>query len=306
MPTPITVVVPTHGRSSLLARTLESVAACERPLGYAGCLIVENGESGEAATTVEALARAHPEAGFQYLHHTRANKSAALNAALATLEGNPLVVYLDDDVRVAPGILSAYAAVAERSAGPAFYGGPLACDYEVTPPPWLFPALPHSARGFALDPEAPAPEVFLGANWAVRARDVLVAGGFDPNYGPGSPTGAVGQETDMQRRLKSLGAMGLFVPEARVWHYVPAARCSPRWAVGRRFRNGILAGRDASAERRSGKSPSQTLSGSVVGILRCAASLAKRAALRDRPGCWLASGQLAFHAGALTGLFRDR
>ena len=53
----------------------------------------------------------------------RGNKSAALNAVLETI-GNSLVFFTDDDVRLAPTTLCAYAEAA-RNTGPGhFYGGP--------------------------------------------------------------------------------------------------------------------------------------------------------------------------------------
>ena len=131
-----------------------------------------------------------------------------------------------------------------------FFGGPTGVDYEQEPPAWLKSFLPTSALGW----EWPGPgdvvnkAAFLGFNWAAFARDIRAAGGFDANRGPGSPTGSTGQETDMQRRLLAAGLSGLYVPEARVWHYIAADRCSPDWAIARNYRQGVEHGKQRALD----------------------------------------------------------
>ena len=246
MSVPVLVLIASHGRPSLLGRTLRSVAACARPERYAGCVVVENGPAAGAAAVVAEVSAERPGAGVRYEHVARANKSAALNAALSGVDGGTLVVYLDDDVRVSPGLLAAYAAAAEGRRGQAFFGGPLGVDYERTPEPEIRSILPNSARGVG-EVEIREMRYFLGANWAAYAGDVSGAGGFDPNYGPGSPTGARGQESDMQRRLTAAGLTMAYVAEAEVWHWVPAERSTLEWALDRMYRSGLGNGARARA-----------------------------------------------------------
>ena len=53
----------------------------------------------------------------------------------------------------------------------------------------------------------------------------------------------------MQRRLLAAGLTGIYVPEARVWHYIPADRCSPDWAIERNYRHGVEHGRQRAFDR---------------------------------------------------------
>ncbi|NNF57144.1 MAG: glycosyltransferase, partial [Rhodothermaceae bacterium] len=108
---PLTVLIPTHGRATLLARTLDSLAECDRPDAYRETVVVENGPPAGARDLVARAAEAHPGLRLRYLHVERANKSHALNEALATVEQG-LVVFFDDDVRLSPGVLVAYAEAA--------------------------------------------------------------------------------------------------------------------------------------------------------------------------------------------------
>jgi glycosyltransferase involved in cell wall biosynthesis len=236
----IHVLIATRGRPSLLERTLRSLAECSLPTAFAGTIVVENGDQQGAERVVRDIAsNLHAE----YLFHPQANKSAALNAALARV-GSGLVVFLDDDVTVSKTLLSAYAAASADTAGAAFFGGPVHPDYEARPPDWLLEYLPPSARGWQLDraDRAVKDPVFLGANWAAFVGDLRRAGGFDPRFGPGAATGSVGQEWSLMKRLLAEGLLGHYVPAAEVWHWVPRDRCSPGWALRRSYRQGIKAG----------------------------------------------------------------
>lgn len=234
----MTVLIPTHGRPTLLKRTLESLQACKLPESYHELVVIENGSRDGAE---ELIAKLPERLNARYMYRERGNKSYALNEALKTIEDG-LAVFFDDDVRVHPDTLGAYAESASRRCKGYFYGGPIACDYESKPPEWLISYLPYSARGWPLtkDIQEENWKYFLGFNWAAFVNDLRLAGGFDTNYGPGGR--GTGQETEMQHRLLQKGASRIFVAEAKVWHWVPEARCNPNWALNRSYKNGISRG----------------------------------------------------------------
>lgn len=232
----LTVVIPTHRRNDLLRRTLASLAECERPEEYARTVVVENGGRHGAEDVVR---RAPPGLNVEYVYHNQGNKSAALNRVLEHVGGG-LLVFFDDDVRVDPAALTAYAAAA--SGRRAFFGGPVECDYDVVPEEWI--VLPCSARGWAMPPDTDVikrPD-FLGFNWAAYCADLRAAGGFNPEVGPGGTSGSRGQETEMQSRLMRMGLEAVYVANARVWHYVPRERCSVKWSLRRAYQNSVWDG----------------------------------------------------------------
>lgn len=290
---PLTVLIPTHGRPTLLGRTLASLAGCRLPEGYRETVVVENGARAGAEAVVDEAAQAHPHLRLRYLHVAWANKSHALNEALQTVEGG-LVVFFDDDVRVAAGVLEAYAEAARlHPNGGAFYGGPVRIDYELHPPAWLIPHLPHSARGYELSDRGTMSDEYLGFNWAAFVSDIMEAGGFDPQYGPGSPTGARGQESDMQQRMRARGVGPYDVPAAIVWHYVPRERSTLRWMLGRCYQQGI------SRNLRNGRGFG------FVGLqlVRSLASLSKQVVVGGRKDALSALCGLAANVGALRACF---
>ncbi len=235
------VVIPTAGgRVDLLRRTLESLEQAHRSPAYCRTIVVENGPQRLVEATVQSFG---PRLAAEYFYFPQANKSAALNAVLEQV-GEELLLFLDDDVRLAPQVLEQYAAAGAKWGPGHFFGGPLSIDYaDGEPRPWLRPFLPASVRGWEWNGEPMVKAaLFLGANWAAFAGDLRQAGGFDPTRGPGAASGGTGQESTMQLRLLAHGARGCYLPEARVWHYVPRERCSPEWTVERAYRHGVSDG----------------------------------------------------------------
>ena len=140
----LVVVIPTAGRQALLHRTLASLAECRKPAIYRETIVIENGPKGEAENIVRGFdATLHTH----YMYVSRGNKSYAINKVLEFLE-DCLIFFTDDDVRIDPNTLCAYATAAEGHQSGYFYGGPLAVDYESKPPVWLIQYLPNSARGW--------------------------------------------------------------------------------------------------------------------------------------------------------------
>ncbi len=234
----LSVIIPTHGRPALLSRTLESVAACNLPETYRELVVVENGSREGAERIVKTL----PEhLNARYMHEERGNKSNALNSALETINDG-LVVFFDDDVWVHPNTVKAYAKAAENCEGGAFFGGSVQVDREAEPAEWLELLLPDSVCGYEVGPHCDR-SWYLGFNWAAFSTDIKKVGGFDPYLGPGSPLGTnVGDETELQARMRDAGLDPIDVPGAIVTHRVPRGHCTLSWILKRRISWGVSTG----------------------------------------------------------------
>ena len=243
MASDLVVVIPTAGRPTLLERTLLSLVKCRRPDTYRKTIVVENGPRSGAQ---DIVARVAASLKVAYVYTRQANKSAALNEAIKAVDKS-LIFFADDDVRFGPDVLCEYAAAAEGHDGGIFLGGSVSVDYEARPPAWLLRFLPPSAVGWEAPSEGSTlnQPIFLGCNWAAFSTDVQRLGGFDVSRGPGMR--GVGQDTQMQLDLLCAGVKGRSVPRARVWHYVPASRCSTAWAVERAYTHAFTYGRDLSS-----------------------------------------------------------
>ena len=296
----LTVIVPTAGRSALLRRTLHSLVSCEKPSIYRETIVVENGPKGSAE---EIVCEYSPSLNARYLYVEEGNKSNALNEAIARIDGG-LVFFVDDDVLVDSQALMAYAEAVRSSNEGKFFGGTVEVDHERTPSPWLRRYLPPSVlgqrfdRGYRLEK---VPPCFLGCNWAAFAEDIRRAGGFDPGFGPGSPTGSRGQETVMQKRLLRMGLQGIYVIDAAVRHYVPAERCSPLWAAQRGYQDGKKEG----LQRNWKATSARKWRWSLRKKLRKAVRFLRTMMLLDRAAWFGACHSICFHYGFVVGLLSE-
>ncbi|MEM7231298.1 MAG: glycosyltransferase [Planctomycetota bacterium] len=293
MPSDFVVLIATAGRPTLLGRTLESIASCELPSNYRETIVIENGEQ----HGVEDVVKAAPSVlAARYLHDPVANKSSALNTALEFI-GDAFIFFADDDIRLAPETLVAYEKASRDHTSGFMYGGPTEVDYEDRPEEWLRQYLPASARGWELTDDSMLERpCFLGFNWAAFRCDVVDAGGFDPNRGPGAPTMSTGQESEMQERLLAAGCKNVYVPEARVWHYVPKNRCSEEWLVKRSFRSGVSRGiqESGSGGLRVGRYPLWVIRRRITSRLRAFISFNPKAR-------FLAAARRSYNRGLFEG-----
>lgn len=247
------ILIPTHGRPRLLARTLESLSQAELPKSLKKIYVIENGSDDGAREVVQKYLENLP---LVYEHCERPGKNRALEIAIRKIKEG-FLLFLDDDVRVCKDLLMRYEKKACQFGPGHFFGGPLLVDYEEKPPQWVLNWLPNTAMGWEpLDINDPIlmeksgkPPLghsnwFLGPNCAAFAEDVLAVGGLPEHFGPGSfyegtANNPTGSEDKMQQRLHAAGANPVYVPDAKVWHYVPKSCFETRWILHRTFRNNV-------------------------------------------------------------------
>jgi glycosyltransferase involved in cell wall biosynthesis len=237
--TDITVLIATYNRSALLGETLDVLAQSHPPGSRSwDVVIIDNNSRDDTRQVVESRQATFP-VPLRYLFEARPGRSAALNAARRATTA-PLLMYTDDDVQVAPRWLALGAdALAE---GWAYVGGPVDPLWEAPRPAWLDPALhgtiailDYGSSRFVFEDRRRVP---LGANMGIR-RDLLEQiGGFREDLGRSSGKKILGQEVpDLLARARAIRARGLYLPEMRVEHHVPAARLTKsyfrRWWYGK-------------------------------------------------------------------------
>jgi hypothetical protein len=219
---------------------LDSLLAAQPPRDLRAVVVVENGEKWGAEGVVRDFAGALP---IVYAFSEKANKSDSLNLALRGFAlPTDFVLFFDDDIRIGETTLIAYEREGKVQTEGLFFVGAMGVDYQTPPPEWIREYLPPSATGWQPSHQKMqlATPDGQGCNWAAYASDLMRLGGFDSRYGPGS--GARGQETNMFRRLLAAGVISIFLPDAKVYHYVPEERCSPRWILDRLREHGRAEG----------------------------------------------------------------
>ncbi len=225
----ISVVIPTWNNARRLELTLDALAGCTRPTGVDWeILVVANGCSDDTDLVLESY---RDELPISCLRESRQGVSHARNLGIQHAKGR-LVIFSDDDVRSSRDRIAAFWQAYLEKGQQVFLCGPLESEFESQPPPQeLLRVAPASVRGFDLgsEPRMLEPnETLLAGNFACD-RDVLRrTGSFDGELGltADSALQAVGEETDLIRRLRLSGYVGWYVPDANGKHFVPDLKCT--------------------------------------------------------------------------------
>lgn len=237
------IVIPTFNQEILLERTLNSLLNCLVPEGLLKIIIIENGPKGNVENMLDRY-ETITKIKTEYRYEGLANKSNALNVVLGDITES-FILFLDDDIRLGETALAEYYLAFKRFGIGHFFGGQVSSDFdEPKPPSHLIDFYPDSVKGLNLGDkiiEIDKP-IFLGCNWACYSEDLKGIGGFDCNFGPGADTGSVGQETTAMEKLLKLGIKAIYLPDAKVWHFVPNERSDFEWLKNRKYRIGIRAG----------------------------------------------------------------
>ena len=240
-----TVLIATYNRAALLGETLDSLRALRvRPGRRWEVLVVDNNSTDDTRAVVESRAAGFP-VPLRYLFEARQGRSSALNAGIAASEGQ-VIAMTDDDVIVEERWLDAACdALLEEGSGIAYAGGPVDPIWEVEPPAWLdltrgdlwgtIAIQDHGDRPFVYEEARRVP---LGANMAARRSFFAAIGKFRADLGRSSGRLVLGQEVpELLMRARGAGLRGMYLPDMRVRHHIPAKRLTRayfrRWWFGK-------------------------------------------------------------------------
>jgi glycosyltransferase involved in cell wall biosynthesis len=237
----LTVAVCTWNRAKLLDQTLERMRHLRVPPGVEWELLVVNNNCTDDTDAV--IARHAGHLPLRRLLETKQGHSNARNCAIDHARGD-LLIWTDDDVRVDPDWLEAYAAAAGRWPDAAYFGGRIRPWYEVEPPDWIR-ANASLLEGFLVtrdlgDTERPfeGGEHPFGANMAFRTH-VLRRFRFDPQLGKVRDLNTIADETELLRRIGEGGMYGVWVPSAGLDHFFPRERMNREYFERYFFAGGI-------------------------------------------------------------------
>lgn len=222
----LSAAICTFRRYELLDGAIASLAAQTVPVEL---LVVDNSPGAPGS----AEARARHGGRVRWIEEPAAGLSRARNAALAAASA-PVLAYLDDDARAAPGwaqgFLRGFALLGEQAA---CVGGRVRLRYTAPPPAWLdwrFEAyLSALDLGEETRPLAPG-EWVAGASVAYRVAALRGIGGFNAGLGRvGAASLLSNDETEVSARLASRGLATGYTPLAEAEHLVDPARLSQAW-----------------------------------------------------------------------------
>jgi glycosyltransferase involved in cell wall biosynthesis len=224
----LTIAICSWNRCDLLRQTLAGLCEATCPSDVAlDVLVVNNASTDDTSAVVRTFEGQLP---IREVLELRPGLSNARNRALHELPaGTHYLIWIDDDVLVAPGWLTALVDAARRAPDAAGFGGPIDPWFVVNPDPVLASAFPVLAGGFCglnhgdRERLLTADEPIYGANmaYAVAAISGLT---FDPALGTSQGSGMASEEVVFQEAIRARGGTFLWVPGMHVRHYVDPAR----------------------------------------------------------------------------------
>lgn len=233
----LSVIICTWNNADRLNICLNALVECTVPDDVRWEIVLVNNNCTDKTDAV--VARAAEQLPIVYIYEPKQGLSHARNAGIGACSGR-LIVFTDDDVRPDRNWLLEYWNAYDSDQNHHFWGGPVTSEFEVEPDPELLGFAPYSVKGLDWGEEArvlPATQSwFLAANWACPSDALAKAGGFDPKLGlnAGAKQIRTGEETDLMRRLASAGWMPMYLPGAKLTHFVPKEKVSARH-IGQRW-----------------------------------------------------------------------
>lgn len=220
----LSLIIPTHNRSERLIAALESVIRQDLPAADWECVVVSNNSTDDTVARFGDFAARYPGLNLRLVTEDGPGVSYARNRGIAETSA-PLLVFIDDDERINPGFLRAYADFFDAHPDAVVAGGRIIAEYVTGRPAWLskyteMPIANPMDFGDAVRP-FPAGRVPGGGNMAFRRSAALRYGGFDPSLGRVGRMLIVGEENDFFERLMRGGETCWYVPGAVMWHIIP-------------------------------------------------------------------------------------
>jgi GT2 family glycosyltransferase len=205
MDPPASIVIPTRDRVRYLDVALTSLSAQAAALRV-DVLVVDDGPSNDPT---RELAQRH---GARYVANgAPLGLNAARNRGVGETAG-PLVVFLDDDVRVCPGWLAALLDAAREHPGEDVFAGRIVARLEGPAPRSCGRELPPVTTLDLGERDSRTPFAW-GSNMAIRRAALDSVGPFDESLGGG------GDEQEWQERAAGgFPAQALYVAAAAVEH----------------------------------------------------------------------------------------
>ena len=220
----LSLIIPTHNRSERLIAALESVIRQDLPAADWECVVVSNNSTDDTVARFGDFAARYPGLNLRLVTEDGPGVSYARNRGIAETSA-PLLVFIDDDERINPGFLRAYAGFLDAHPEAVVAGGRIIAEYVTGRPAWLskyteMPIANPMDFGDAVRP-FPAGRVPGGGNMAFRRSAALRYGGFDPSLGRVGRMLIGGEENDFFERLMRGGETCWYVPGAVMWHIIP-------------------------------------------------------------------------------------
>ncbi len=209
---PVTVCIPTYRREDVLIETVRQFIS-EEPSPAEIIIVDQTPEHTPAVKT--QLAGWDSQGVIRWIRRGVASQPGALNAGLREAQ-SPFVLFVDDDIRIEPGLLASHCAAFDSEVVWATVGQILQPGQSPTHGTYTVQAGAFADLEFPFCSSQPATLTnAMSGNLMVRRERALAVGGFDEAF---VPPVSYRFDSDFAKRLCHAGGVILFVPSARIYH----------------------------------------------------------------------------------------
>ncbi len=256
----IEIVICTHNRAKLLARTLDYLNKAERPRSCnVSLFVVANACTDGTMNFLGAYAEEAPRKNglsLRWLEEQKPGKSHALNRAIPRVSGD-IIAFVDDDHRISTSYFRAIDDAARRYPDATLFCGRIIPDWDGQEPAWahdsglyaIYPLpIPRYDRGKApmlIGLGGPFPG---GGNLVLRRSVFDRVGKFSTELGPRGHDLSGGEDSDFVLRALQMGERLQYVPDIIQYHYVDLERLR----LGYLLRKSFQRSRSVTKVRRNG------------------------------------------------------
>lgn len=224
----VSVIICTRNRAESLASTLASVACCTLPSGWIGeLLVVDNGSTDDTRYVVDSAPRG--PLGLRRVVEPAVGLSHARNRGLREASGD-IIMFTDDDVRVAPSWVSAMCMPMVQGEADAVQG--MVLPAPELRRPWL-KGIYADAMAIVEPGRAGSPQSLVGANMAFRRSVLKAVPCFETELGAGAA--GFGEDTLFGIMIHRAGYRMVYAHDAVVEHHFEPGRLAAtsflQWAA---------------------------------------------------------------------------
>jgi len=250
----VTVAVITYNRSRFLRQTLAGIVRQDYPADRWELIVIDNNSTDDTRDVVASFVTANPAP--RRVLETRQGLDYGRNRAVEEARGD-LIVLVDDDILVEPDWLGHLVAPfsSESAHKIGVVGGEVVPVFPDGIPAWQEGS--HRPLGYRSDPgPLPPDQAPVGANFAFPKWVFVRFGMFDTRLDRQGSRLFGGGDSQMIRRLRTVGLEAWFVPGAKVLHQISADRLTLGYAMRHAFDSARSRVDDhVRMLRESGKSP---------------------------------------------------
>ena len=235
----ISVIICTYNRDRMFEETVRSFLDCRTDRIDHELLLLDNNSTDKTREIGMGFAARFP--WIRYINEPAQGHPHTKNRGIRESRGD-IVAFLDDDVYLSSGWLTALASSFERHPDVACIGGRVVPHFETDRPKWLEDAMLiiYGITDFGEhEREIRPPEVPIGCNMAFRREVFELIGDFPTSLGRKPGNLLSNDENYFLLSAAKAGLKTFYSPDACVSHRIPPDRTTLSWILRRWYWQGI-------------------------------------------------------------------